>query len=70
MKFNFKAKNGINYLVATKLIDPLENFEQHVKDIVKFLKNTPVLDKTQIGQFLGVDDKLQKACLYCFIDEF
>jgi len=29
-----------------------------------------VLDKTMIGVFLGTDDKLPKACLYRFIEEF
>jgi Sec7 domain len=46
LKFNFKPKNGINYLVSQKLISSAENYEQHVKDIVKFLKTTPVLGKT------------------------
>jgi hypothetical protein len=27
LKFNFKAKNGINYLVASKLIAAPDNFE-------------------------------------------
>ncbi len=29
-----------------------------------------MLDKTMIGVFLGTDDKLPKACLYRFIEEF
>ena len=58
LKFNFKAKNGINYLVQQKLISPVSEYDQHVKDIVKFLKTNTVLDKTMIGQFLGVDEKL------------
>lgn len=70
LKFNFKPKNGINFLVAQKLISTNEDMAQHVKDIVKFLKATPVLDKTMIGVFLGSEDKLSKACLYQFIDEF
>jgi len=41
-----------------------------VIDIVKFLKTNPVLDKTQIGVFLGTDEKLPKDCLYRFIDEY
>lgn len=46
------------------------NWEQHIKDIVLWLKTNPLLDKTKIGEFLGTDDKLQKDCLYRFIDEF
>ena len=52
------------------MISPATDYEQHVRDIVKFLKTNPTLDKTMIGVFLGTDDKLTKACLYRFIDEF
>jgi Sec7-like guanine-nucleotide exchange factor len=52
------------------MISPPSDYEQHVRDIVKFLKTNPTLDKTMIGVFLGTDDKLTKACLYRFIDEF
>ena len=49
LKFNFKPKNGIAYLVSMKIAAPVEDFQQHVKEIVKFLKTTPSLDKTVIG---------------------
>ena len=49
LKFNFKPKNGIAHLVLVKRIAPPEEAEQHVRDIVKFLKTTPSLDKTIIG---------------------
>ena len=45
------------------LADPAEDFRAHVKGIVSFLKTTPSLDKTTIGEFLGVDAELNKACL-------
>jgi Sec7-like guanine-nucleotide exchange factor len=64
LKFNFKPKNGVNYLVAQKLITGPDDYEQHVRDVVKFLKGTPALDKTMIGEFLGKDDKFSKDCLY------
>ena len=52
-----------------KLIaDPEEEYESHVKGIVSFLKTTPSLDKTMIGEFLGVDGALNKACLKEFIN--
>lgn len=70
LKFNFKPKNGIKFLVDSNLISSKDNYDQHVKDIVKFLKTTPVLDKTMIGQFLGSDDKLNKDCMGQFLDEF
>ncbi len=64
LKFNFKPKNGINYLVAQKLITGSDDYSQHVCEVVKFLKSTPALDKTMIGEFLGKDDKFSKDCLY------
>lgn len=70
LKFNFKPKNGIAHLVSFKIIASEENFQQHVRDIVKFLKTTPALDKTMIGVFLGTDKDLEKACLQEFIDQF
>ena len=68
MKFNFKWKNGIKYLTQAKLIpNPEEDYKGHVKAIVNFLKTTPTLDKTTIGEFKGVDADLNKACLTEFI---
>lgn len=68
MKFNFKWKNGIKYLTQAKLVpNPDEDYEAHVKAIVHFLKTTPTLDKTTIGEFMGVDAELNKACLKEFI---
>ena len=55
-KFNFKWKNGIKYLVQSNLIPAAEpDFMLHVKGVVAFLKTTNNLDKTVIGEFLGVD---------------
>lgn len=55
-KFNFKWKLGIRYLITQKLVpDPEEDYKGHVKGIVHFLKTTTNLDKTTIGEFLGVD---------------
>lgn len=68
-KFNFKWKNGIKYLTQAKLIpDPEQDYKAHVKGIVNFLKTEPSLDKTTIGEFLGVDAELNKACLTEFIN--
>lgn len=39
IKFNFKPKNGVNYMISKGLIAK-EPFEQQVSDIVAFLKNT------------------------------
>ena len=70
IKFNFKPKNGISYLLSQKMITAPNNFKQHCQDIVCFLKTTPALDKTIIGVFLGTDNTLEKACLQEFIDQF
>lgn len=68
-KFNFKAKNGIKFLTVNKLIpDPDTDYRAHIKAIVEFLKTTPTLDKTIIGEFLGVDAKVNKDVLFEFID--
>ena len=70
-KFNFKWKNGIKYLTQAKLIpDPEQDYKAHVKGIVNFLKTEPSLDKTTIGEFLGVDAELNKACLAEFINQY
>ena len=58
-------------MTASKLIaDPEEDYKAHVKGIVDFLKTTPTLDKTTIGEFLGVDAALNKACLTEFIFQY
>ena len=70
-KFNFKHKNGIKFLTVNKLIpDPDTDYDNHIKAIVDFLKTTPTLDKTIIGEFLGVDQKLNKDVLTEFIFQF
>ena len=71
VKFNFKWKNGVKYMTQQKLIpDPDQDYAEHVKGIVMFLKTTPSLDKTTIGEFLGVDAKLNKDCLKEFIGQY
>ena len=70
-KFNFKWKNGIKYLTASQIIpSEEEDFQGHVKGVVDFLKTTPSLDKTKIGEFFGVDKDYNKACLTEFIFQF
>ena len=70
-KFNFKWKNGVKYLTQAGLIpDAEEDYKLHVKGIVNFLKTTPSLDKTTIGEFLGVDSELNKKCLAEFINQY
>jgi brefeldin A-inhibited guanine nucleotide-exchange protein len=42
--------------------------EKQVEEIVNFLRSTPTLDKTCIGDYLGEDTELNKAILYYWID--
>ena len=67
-KFNLKPKNGIKYL-SDKGFLPKEPMEDHVKGITKFLKETPALSATIIGQFMGEDKELNKNVLSAYIDE-
>ena len=70
-KFNMKPKNGIKFLTVNKLVpDPDTDYESHVKAIVDFLKTNPSLDKTVIGEFLGVDAKLNKDVLTEYICQY
>ena len=71
LKFNFKWKNGIKYLIAQSLVaNPDQDYKEHVRGIVQFLKTSTVLDKTIIGEFLGVDAQLNKDCLKEFIYQY
>lgn len=71
MKFNFKWKNGIKFLIAQKLVaDPEQDYKEHTKGIVAFLKTSTALDKTVIGEFLGVDATLNKDCLKEYISQY
>jgi guanine nucleotide-exchange factor len=42
----------------------------HMKSVVKFLKTTPSLDKTVIGEFLGKDDEYSRGMLDTFLGEY
>jgi Sec7-like guanine-nucleotide exchange factor len=67
-KFNLKPKNGLKYLVDKGYLVK-EPKEEMLKGICKFLKETPALSATSIGQFLGEDKELNKDVLSYYIDE-
>ena len=70
-KFNMKPKNGIKFLTVNKLVpDPETDYQSHVKAIVDFLKTNPSLDKTTIGEFLGVGDDPNKDVLSEYICQY
>lgn len=62
LKFNLKPKEGIKYLIEQKLID------DSVNAIVEFLKTTPSLNKTQIGDYLGGAKPFNIEVMHAFID--
>jgi brefeldin A-inhibited guanine nucleotide-exchange protein len=71
LKFGQKPKYGIKLLVQYELIaNPDEDYKDHVRGIVNFLKTAPNLDKTKIGEFLGGADQLSKDALEEFINQY
>lgn len=68
-KFNLKPKNGVKYLIDKGYL-PKEQNEEQIKGIVKFLKTTPALSATSIGEFLGESKDLNKEVLQAYINEF
>jgi brefeldin A-inhibited guanine nucleotide-exchange protein len=67
-KFNLKPKNGLKYLTDKGYL-PKEPKEAMLKGICKFLKGTPALSATKIGEFLGGDAELNRDALSWYIDE-
>lgn len=64
--FNVSAKEGIKYLQEAQLIpDPATP-----ADIAHFLRYTPGLDKGQIGEFLGKNNKDSKEILKEYVNTF
>ena len=68
-KFNLKAKTGLKYLTDRGYI-VTEPRDQMVKGVVRFLKETPALSATAIGQFLGENKDFNKEVLAAYIEEF
>mmetsp|Transcript_20573 Transcript_20573/g.31361 ORF Transcript_20573/g.31361 Transcript_20573/m.31361 type:complete len:95 (+) Transcript_20573:1483-1767(+) len=58
-KFNLKPKNGIKYLTDKGYLKE-EPRSEYLAGISKFLKETPALSPTAIGQFLGEDKELSR----------
>lgn len=61
--FNSKPKKGIEFLIQNGSIASSEP-----KDIAKYLLETPELDKTLIGDFLGEADPVSVSIMYAFVD--
>jgi len=61
-KFNLKPKKGVEYLLEINGAKDAE-YEERVDIIAKFIKTTPALDKTAIGDYLGEDIQINKDVL-------
>lgn len=67
-KFNLKPKNGLKYLTDKGYL-PETPKEARLKGICKFLKTTPSLSATAIGDFLGAEAELNREVLSQYVDE-
>ncbi|KAJ8305728.1 hypothetical protein KUTeg_016273 [Tegillarca granosa] len=61
--FNKKPKNGLKYLQEQGMLGNTPD------DIAEFFHNDERLDKTEIGDFLGENEKLNKEVMYAYIDQ-
>ncbi|XP_069166610.1 brefeldin A-inhibited guanine nucleotide-exchange protein 1 isoform X3 [Procambarus clarkii] len=61
--FNRKPMRGIAFLQSQRLLGPTP------EDIAKFFHDDDRLDKTQIGNFLGEVDNLNKETMCAYIDQ-
>jgi len=68
-KFNAKIKTGLAYLKSIGYIND-SNIDSEAKDIVYFFRNTPLLKKQNIGDFLGENTDLSLKTLKYFVESF
>ncbi len=62
-QFNFKPKRGIKLLLENGFIS-----SDSPEDIASFLLKEPVLDKAQIGEYLGEGDPKHIEIMHAFVD--
>ncbi|XP_053322156.1 brefeldin A-inhibited guanine nucleotide-exchange protein 1 [Spea bombifrons] len=61
--FNKKPKRGIQYLQEQGMLGTSPD------DIAQFLHQEDRLDSTQVGEFLGDNDKFNKEVMYAYVDQ-
>uniref|UniRef100_A0A8C3LI98 ADP ribosylation factor guanine nucleotide exchange factor 1 n=1 Tax=Chrysolophus pictus TaxID=9089 RepID=A0A8C3LI98_CHRPC len=61
--FNKKPKRGIQYLQEQGMLGTTP------EDIAQFLHQEERLDSTQVGEFLGDNDKFNKEVMYAYVDQ-
>eukprot|EP01083_Nonionella_stella_P133838 406994_1 len=62
VKFNIKPTHGVKYLVQYGLL------ENKPLSVARFLRTTPTLDKTAVGEYIGGDKKFQIEVMHLYID--
>eukprot|EP00762_Andalucia_godoyi_P001130 ANDGO_01933.mRNA.1 Brefeldin A-inhibited guanine nucleotide-exchange protein 3 len=62
-RFNEKPKKGIVYLAEAGCIKP-----DDAESLAYFLRTTPGLDKTKVGEYLGEGDDFNVRVLYHYVD--
>jgi len=67
LKFNISPKNGIKYLIQSGYI-PSTPEQTMVQEIVNFIKNTPGLEKSKIGEYFGEDIDIPKKVMHSYIE--
>ncbi|XP_039610544.1 brefeldin A-inhibited guanine nucleotide-exchange protein 1 isoform X1 [Polypterus senegalus] len=61
--FNKKPKRGIQYLQEQGMLGTTP------EDIAQFLHQEERLDSTQVGEFLGDNDRFNKEVMYAYVDQ-
>ncbi|XP_022935314.1 brefeldin A-inhibited guanine nucleotide-exchange protein 5-like isoform X2 [Cucurbita moschata] len=61
-EFNRKPVKGVEYLIANKLVANTPS------SVAQFLQNTPSLDKTMIGEYLGQHEEFPIAVMHAYVD--
>ncbi|XP_075427392.1 brefeldin A-inhibited guanine nucleotide-exchange protein 2 [Ascaphus truei] len=61
--FNKKPKRGIQYLQEQEMLGPTP------QDIAQFLHQEDRLDFTQIGEFLGENNRFNREVMYSYVDQ-
>ncbi|XP_022146951.1 brefeldin A-inhibited guanine nucleotide-exchange protein 5 isoform X2 [Momordica charantia] len=61
-EFNRKPVKGVEYLISNKLV------ENTPSSVAQFLRNTPSLDKTMIGDYLGQHEEFPVAVMHAYVD--
>ncbi|KAG6547191.1 hypothetical protein Mapa_011443 [Marchantia paleacea] len=62
-EFNQKPSKGVNVLIENKLVP------REPAAVAQFLRTTPGLDKTMIGDYLGQHEEFQLSVMHAYVDD-